>query len=82
MPPPELAIKKNCFVHVDIRCTNGIEGRTCLLQYYADFSLSLSQLMDLRNDFIEEVHLQLNMINVRMHHVNFLVCFVASRCII
>ena len=81
MPPPELASKNNCCVHPDIRCANGIKGRICLLQYYADFSLSPSQLMDLRNDFIEEVHLQVNILNMRMHHVNFPVCFVASRYI-
>ena len=82
MPPPELAIEKNCFVHPEIRCANGIKGRICLSQYYADFSLSPSQLMDLRNDFIEEVPLQVDILNMRMHHVSFPVCFVASHYII
>ena len=69
----------NCFVHPDIQCANGVKGRICLLQYYADFSLSPSKLMDLRNDFIEEVYLHLKTLHMQMHHVNLSCVPVASR---
>ena len=69
-PPSELAVEKDCFVYPDIQCATGIKGKDCLSQYHADFNLTLSQLIDLRNDFIEEVRLQTSQCRMQMHYVH------------